>query len=187
MERQVGSGRIELMVGNIVEQTTDAVVNAANTKLSGGGGVDGAIHRAAGPALKEACRKLPAHEKGRRLATGEAHATVAGDLPAKWVIHAVGPFYNERYREKACGQLRQVHLGAMQAAADLGCRSIAFPAISTGAYRFPMDLAAEIALQAVADFLQDKTSLERARFTLFTPSRLATFENALLQITKGTV
>src|ERR1700689_3362190 len=90
-------GRIELVLGNIVEQAVDAIVNAANTKLAGGGGVDGAIHRAAGLALKEECLLLPADERGQRCPTAEVRVTGAGTLPARWVIHAVGPFYNERY------------------------------------------------------------------------------------------
>lgn len=126
-------GRIELVLGNIVEQTVDAIVNAANTKLAGGGGVDGAIHRAAGPKLKEECLVFPEGEDGRRCPTGEVRVTSAGKLSAKWVIHAVGPYYNEHYADKAHQQLRRVHQLALEAATDKGCRSIAFPAISTGA------------------------------------------------------
>src|SRR5262249_23175745 len=130
---QAEHGRIELVLGNIVEQEVDAIVNAANTKLAGGGGVDGAIHRAAGPTLKQECLSLPADESGRRCRTGEVRVTGAGDLPARWVIHAVGPFYSERYAEKARRQLREVHQRALEAAAAKGCRSVALPAISTGA------------------------------------------------------
>src|SRR5256885_1392446 len=101
---QLKHGRLELVLGNIIEQTVDAIVNAANTKLTGGGGVDGALHRAAGPTLKEECLRLPADERGRRCPTGEVRVTGAGALPARRVIHAVGPFYKER-----CGRASLVY------------------------------------------------------------------------------
>jgi len=172
---QATHGRIELVLGNIVEQSVDAIVNAANTKLAGGGGVDGAIHRAAGPRLKEECLRLPADDQGRRCPTGEVRVTIAGDLPARWVIHAVGPFYSERYAEKARLQLRQVHQRALAAAIAKGCRSVAFPAISTGAYRFPLTEAAKIALEAVEEALREPQPLELVRFVLFKPSHLEVF------------
>src|SRR5262245_43768950 len=185
--KAVGRGRIELVLGNIVEQEADAIVNAANTKLTGGGGVDGAIHRAAGPALKAACLRLPANEKGRRCPTGEVRATEAGNLKAKWVIHAVGPFYNARYAERAEAQLRGVYVNALQAAADLGCRSIAFPAISAGAYRFPVDRAAAIAVGAVAEFLAEQSALRLVRFVLFQQPVFDAFETALRRVARKSV
>src|SRR5580765_4720042 len=97
---QLKHGRIELVLGNIVEQAVDALVNAANTKLTGGGGVDGAIHRAAGPSLKSDCLLFAADESGRRCPTGEVRVTKAGELAAHWVIHAVGPFFSDRYADK---------------------------------------------------------------------------------------
>src|SRR5437870_4524040 len=130
---QAEHGRIELTLGNIVEQAVDAIVNAANSTLAGGGGVDGAIHRAAGPGLLEECLRLPEDEQGRRCPTGEVRVTGAGKLSARWVIHAVGPVYSERAPEKAHQQLRQVHLRALDAAVEKSCVSVAFPAISTGA------------------------------------------------------
>jgi O-acetyl-ADP-ribose deacetylase (regulator of RNase III) len=175
---QVKHGRSELVLGNIVEQAVDAIVNAANTKLAGGGGVDGAIHRAAGPSLKEECLLLPADESGRKCPTGEVRVTGAGNLPARWVIHAVGPFYSDRYADKARQQLRQVHQQALQAAAAKGCRSVAFPAISTGAYRFPLAEAAPIALLAAKEHLQVAQSVELVRFVLFRPAQLAVFQAA---------
>ncbi len=135
--RQLKHGSVELVIGNIVEQTTDAIVNAANTKLAGGGGVDGAIHRAAGPELMRLCLELPANEKGQRCETGDVRTTSAGNLKSKIVIHAVGPFFNDKYEEKAHAQLRSVHMRALREAVAHNCRSIALPAISTGAYRFP--------------------------------------------------
>jgi O-acetyl-ADP-ribose deacetylase (regulator of RNase III) len=168
-----------LVLGNIVEQAVDAIVNAANTKLAGGGGVDGAVHRAAGPQLKEACLLLPADESGRRCPTGEVRVTGAGNLSAQWVIHAVGPFYNERYADKARQQLRQVYRQALEEAAARGCRSIAFPAISTGAYRFPLADAAAIALEVADEHLQKQQSVEIVRFVLFKPAQLEVFRAAL--------
>jgi O-acetyl-ADP-ribose deacetylase (regulator of RNase III) len=176
---QTKHGRIELVLGNIIEQTVDAIVNAANTKLTGGGGVDGAIHRAAGPTLHEECLLLPADDRGRRCPTGEVRVTGAGKLPARWVIHAVGPFYNERYADKARQLLRQVHQQALQAADAKGCSSVAFPAISTGAYRFPLAEAARIALGAAEEKLQEPQSVELVRFVLFKPAQLAVFRAAL--------
>src|SRR5438105_4693140 len=163
VSRPVGRGRIELVLGNIVGQHVDAIVNAANTKLKGGGGVDGAVHRAAGPALREACLQFPADEDGRRCPTGQVRVTAAGDLPARYVIHAVGPFYNERYADRAERLLREAYENSLAEAVRHGCRSVAFPALSTGAYRFPLARAAAIALRAVADFLARDSSLEVAR------------------------
>jgi O-acetyl-ADP-ribose deacetylase (regulator of RNase III) len=180
--RQIGHGRIELVLGNIVAQQADAIVNAANTKLAGGGGVDGAIHRAAGPALKKACLELPTDDTGRRCPTGEVRVTAAGNLPAKFVIHAVGPFYNARYAEKGERQLREVYANALAAAAKHKCRSVALPSISTGAYRFPIKQAAPIALQAAVDFLQQESSVEGVRFVLYKPPHFAAFQEALEQI-----
>ena len=182
VSRNVGVCRIELILGNIVEQEVDAIVNAANTKLAGGGGVDGAIHRAAGKALLDACLSLPADEKGRRCPTGEVRVTEAGRLPARWVVHAVGPFYSARYADKAERQLRQVHDNILLAAVEKTCRSVALPAISTGAYRFPLERAAVVALVTVADFLKQHAKPEQVRFVLFKQSHFDVFANALNDI-----
>ncbi|MEZ4238803.1 MAG: macro domain-containing protein [Myxococcota bacterium] len=159
-------GRLELVQGDIVEQHVDALVSAANTKLSGGGGVDGALHHAAGPALLDACRALPADPHGRRCATGDVRVTPAFELPARWVIHAVGPFYDERYRVRAEQLLQQVHRRALSAAIEAGARSVAFPAISTGAYRFPLEAAARIAMGEAAGVLDRPSPLHAVRFVL---------------------
>jgi O-acetyl-ADP-ribose deacetylase (regulator of RNase III) len=180
--RSVGHGRIEIVLGNIVEQQADAIVNAANTKLAGGGGVDGAIHRAAGKSLREACQALPADERGRRCPTGEVRVTLAGNLKARHVIHAVGPFYNARYAEKSERQLREVLENALTAAARHQCRTVAVPAISTGAYRFPIDRAAVIALQTVAEFLQANELPEVVRFVLFKQPQYDVFRSRLDQL-----
>ncbi|MDB5338651.1 MAG: putative phosphatase, C-terminal domain of histone macro like protein [Planctomycetaceae bacterium] len=177
--RQFAHGAVELVLGNIVDQQTEAIVNAANTKLTGGGGVDGAIHRAAGSELKELCLQLPADEKGRRCQTGHVQTTTAGKLSAKYVIHAVGPYYNEQYAEKARDQLRQVHVLALQAALSFNCRSIAIPAISTGAYRFPITDAAKIAIDTVGRFLNSHTGIDLVRFVLYKQGQFDTFQSAL--------
>lgn len=177
--------RIELILGNIVEQEADAIVNAANTKLSGGAGVDGAIHRAAGKKLKEACQRFAADERGRRCPTGEVRVTEAGRLRAKVVLHAVGPFYNARYVDKADRQLRQLHENILRAALEHECRSVALPAISTGAYRFPLDRAAAVALHAVAEFLRQQRKPEVVRFVLFKQAHLDAFRQALDDVDSG--
>jgi O-acetyl-ADP-ribose deacetylase (regulator of RNase III) len=179
MERAFAHGTIEVVKGNIVEQEVDAIVNAANTKLAGGGGVDGAIHRAAGPELLAECQKLPTDEEGRRCPTGEVRVTGAGKMAVRHIIHAVGPYYNEQYAEKCEGQLRAVHENALRAAAEHGCASVAFPGISTGAYRFPMGRAAEIAVAAVAEFLGRESPVKRVRFVLFTEPAEEAFRQAL--------
>jgi O-acetyl-ADP-ribose deacetylase (regulator of RNase III) len=180
--RLIGECRIELVLGNIVEQQADAIVNAANTQLSGGGGVDGAIHRAAGKALKEACQQLPADEKGQRCPTGEVRVTQAGRLHARIVIHAVGPFYNERYADKADHQLRQVHENILDAAVEHDCRSVALPAISTGAHRFPINRAASIAVRAAVEFLKKNGKPDVVRFVLFKQAQFDAFQQALEEV-----
>jgi O-acetyl-ADP-ribose deacetylase (regulator of RNase III) len=181
MERTVGNGRIELVKGNIVEQDVDAIVNAANTTMLGGGGVDGAIHRAAGPSLLEECRKLPVDDDGKRCETGNVRVTGAGDLSARFVVHAVGPVYDERRADKSAELLRKVHENALAEAAERGVKSVAFPAISTGVYRFPVGEAAPIAIGAANRFLSDHTDgpIEVIRFVLFDDDSLAAFERAL--------
>lgn len=138
---------IKIIEGDITQASVDAIVNAANPKMLGGGGVDGAIHRAAGPALLEACRRTPS-ENGIRCAFGSAKATEAGELSAKYVIHAVGPIYrNEAEPDKV---LSSTYMSVFRIAKELECRSLAIPAISFGAYAYPVDEAAEIAVNISA-------------------------------------
>jgi len=151
---------IEIVRGDITTQEVDAIVNAANSSLLGGGGVDGAIHRKGGPAILEGCRKLRASKYGRGLPTGQAVATTAGDLPARWVIHTVGPVWSKS--EDRSHLLADCHRNSLKVATELGAKSVAFPAISTGIYRWPIDSAAEIALRAVHD-----SPVELIRFVLF--------------------
>lgn len=161
---------IELVCGDIVEQEVDAIVNAANTSLLGGGGVDGAIHRAAGPELLAECRRLGGCEPG------EAKATGAGRLAARYVIHTVGPVWYGGGRGEA-ELLASCHRRSLQVAAGLGCRTVAFPAISTGVYGYPVELAAPVAVATVRQALAPP--LELVRFVLFSDQHLGAFQRAL--------
>ncbi|MGY1439696.1 O-acetyl-ADP-ribose deacetylase [Streptomyces reniochalinae] len=161
---------ITLVRGDITEQDVDAVVNAANTSLLGGGGVDGAIHRKGGPAVLDECRRLRAGHYGRGLPTGQAVATTAGRLAARWVIHTVGPVYRDSGGDPAL--LSSCFLESLRVADELGARTVAFPAVSTGAYGWPVADAARIAVEAVrgAD-----TAVEEVRFVLFDEGAYAAF------------
>lgn len=152
--------RIEILEGDITKLHVDAIVNAANTSLLGGGGVDGAIHRAAGPGLLEECRRL----NGCR--TGEAKITGGYDLPAQKVIHTVGPVWQGGHANED-ELLASCYRSSLELAVRNDVRTIAFPAISTGAYRFPVDRAAEIALREIFHFLERNTSLERVLIVCF--------------------
>ncbi|NUP40533.1 MAG: O-acetyl-ADP-ribose deacetylase [Streptomyces sp.] len=153
---------ITLAKGDITRESADAIVNAANSSLLGGGGVDGAIHRRGGPAILEECRKLRASQYGKGLQTGRAVATTAGDLDARWVIHTVGPVWSST--EDRSELLASCYRESLRVADELGARTVAFPAISTGVYRWPMEDAARIAVQTVRD---TSTDVEEVRFVLF--------------------
>jgi O-acetyl-ADP-ribose deacetylase len=168
----VDVSRIGLVQGDITKFEADAIVNAANSSLLGGGGVDGAIHRAGGPAILEECRLLAGCE------TGQAKATTAGRLPARYVIHTVGPVWRGGdNREEEL--LASCHRSSLALAASLECSSVAFPAISTGIYGFPVDRAAPVALTATADAIGD---LERVTFVLFDRHTYDAFASALEQL-----
>jgi O-acetyl-ADP-ribose deacetylase len=169
--------RIDCIRGDITKQDVDAIVNAANSGLLGGGGVDGAIHRAGGPAILGACRELRRTTFPRGLPPGEAVATTGGRLPARWVIHTVGPVYAKR--EDRSGVLAACHTSSLRVADELGARSIAFPAISTGVYGYPVGLAAPVAIEACA---AAETSVEDIRFVLFDEGALDAFRAALASI-----
>ena len=163
---------IELVLGDITTQEIDAVVNAANPTLLGGGGVDGAIHRAGGPAILEQCRDLGGCDPGDVKATG------AGNLRARFVLHAVGPIW----RGGGAGEaelLASCHRRAIELAAELGCKSVAFPAISTGAYGYPVELAAPVAIGATEETLAAQPSVEVARFVFRDEGSLASYRNAI--------
>lgn len=153
--------RIDLVRGDITERPFDAIVNAANSWLIPGGGLDGAIHRAGGPSVLEACKRLILEKYPGGLTTGQAVATTAGRLPAKWVIHAVGPIYSKMVDRSS--QLITAYRSALEVADEVGAKTIAFPAISTGAYAYPIDEAARLAVEAV-QFA--KTNVEHAEFVL---------------------
>src|SRR5579871_981355 len=149
---------------DITHERADAIVNAANSSLLGGGGVDGAIHSAGGPAILEECRKIVA--RIGRLPAGQAVATCAGNLPARYVIHTVGPFWNGGNRGEA-DTLASCHHESIRIADELKLASIAFPAISTGAYRYPVAQAAEVAVSSAAEALRKATHVREVRFVLF--------------------
>ncbi|MFC5745898.1 O-acetyl-ADP-ribose deacetylase [Actinomadura rugatobispora] len=166
--------RISLVQGDITEQQVDAVVNAANSSLLGGGGVDGAIHSRGGPEILDECRRLRASHYGGGLPTGQAVATTAGRLPARWVIHTVGPVYSAA--EDRSEQLASCYREALRVADELGIESIAFPAVSAGIYGWPVEDAARIAVGTVRS---TPTKINDARFVLFTEDAFEAFERAI--------
>ncbi|MEV7339565.1 O-acetyl-ADP-ribose deacetylase [Streptomyces sp. NPDC093544] len=153
---------ITLVQGDITRQSVDAIVNAANSSLLGGGGVDGAIHRRGGPAILAECRKLRASHYGKGLATGRAVATTAGELDARWVIHTVGPVWQGPGSDPSL--LASCYRESLRVADKLSARTVAFPAISTGVFRWPMEDAARVAVETVGDM---ETAVEEVRFVLF--------------------
>jgi O-acetyl-ADP-ribose deacetylase len=166
--------RIVLLEGDITQQDADAIVNAANSSLMGGGGVDGAIHRKGGPMILEECKQLRANDWPDGLPTGKAAATTGGNLPARWVIHTVGPVY-AKYEDRSA-LLASCHIESLRVADELGAKTVAFPAISTGIYGYPLEEAAPVAIGTVraAD-----TAVEEVRFVLFGRDGYEAFERAV--------
>ena len=175
---EIGRCRLGLVRGDITQQTTDAIVNAANPTLLGGGGVDGAIHRAGGPAILGECRKIVA-EIGR-CPTGEAVITGGGNLKARHVIHTVGPVWNGGGQNESA-LLEGAYRNSLRVAVDNGIKTISFPSISTGAYRFPIDRAADIALNTVADFVKN-APLNEVRFVLFSQNDFDVYRDVLSRL-----
>ena len=177
--RNFGPRRLELIRGDLTGQQVDAIVNAANSSLMGGGGVDGAIHRAGGPAILQACRRI-VEAKGP-LPAGQAVITVAGRLPARHVIHTVGP----RWRGGDGGEaktLDRCYRSSLALAAEKGLSSVAFPSISTGAYGYPVEQAALVAVRAVADMLRAGSPLRLVRFVLFSEADFDAYRRALASL-----
>ncbi|MFI8962279.1 O-acetyl-ADP-ribose deacetylase [Streptomyces sp. NPDC053493] len=167
--------RIVLVRGDITDQDADVVVNAANSSLLGGGGVDGAIHRRGGPAILDACRTLRAGHYGRGLPTGQAVATTAGNLAARWVVHTVGPVHSRE--EDRTALLASCYRESLRVAAELGASTVAFPAISTGVYGWPMDDGARVAIRTVRQ--EAAPPVREVRFVLFDQAAYDTFAKAL--------
>jgi O-acetyl-ADP-ribose deacetylase (regulator of RNase III) len=170
---------IEVIRDDITKIAVDAIVNAANSTLMGGGGVDGAIHRAGGPAILEECKKIVARQGGCQ--TGEAVITTAGNLPARFIIHTVGPvWYDGNNEEKE--KLANCYRNSLELAAGNGCRTIAFPNISTGVYHFPKDKAAEIAMRTVASYLQKTGSINKVLFVCFDEENFQHIQSELAKV-----
>ena len=167
-------GRIEIIQGDITKQSVDAIVNAANCSLLGGGGVDGAIHRAAGPELLAECRTLNGCE------TGKAKITKGYRLPAKYVIHTPGPIWYGGSRGEA-ELLASCYRSCLALASENGCKTVDFPSISTGVYHFPLDKAARIAVNTISDYLKAHDDIERVRMVCFDSRTLAQYEKALTE------
>ena len=180
MEVNFGSARIKLLEGDITEQETDAIVNAANSSLMGGGGVDGAIHRKGGQQIVEECglirRSLP-----DGLPTGDAVATTGGRLRARKVIHTVGPIWSGGNNGEP-ELLARAYRNSLALALNLGIKTISFPSISTGAYGYPVEKASRVALRAVADFLRENAGIVEVRFLLHSRNDLRVYKKALEEI-----
>jgi O-acetyl-ADP-ribose deacetylase (regulator of RNase III) len=167
-------GRVRVILGDITHQEVDAIVNAANSTLLGGGGVDGAIHRLGGPSILAECREIRRTQYPKGLPTGEAVVTGAGELPAQYVIHTVGPIYG-RHQGQESVLLSACYQSAMNLALRHSLRSIAFPAISTGVYGYPRDEAAAVASRAIEEFLNADKSIKDIRLVFFQPRDLRVF------------
>jgi O-acetyl-ADP-ribose deacetylase (regulator of RNase III) len=177
MEFQVGKTTLQLIKGDITDIEADAIVNAANSSLMGGGGVDGAIHRKGGPQILEECKRIRATEWPDGLPTGKAVITSGGNLKAKFVIHTVGPVWLGGFHVEA-ELLKQAYKNSLRLAVTRGLKSIAFPSISTGAYGYPVEDASHIALKTAKEFLEKEDRIERVIFALFSDLDLAIYVEA---------
>ena len=175
-EFKVGKRIIQLVKGDITSIETDVIVNAANSSLMGGGGVDGAIHRSGGPKILEECKKIRASDWPQGLPTGKAVITGAGNLKARYIIHTVGPVWRGgNYGEPEL--LAKAYKNSLKLASDKGLNSIAFPSISTGAYRYPIEDAAHITIRALEDFLKNDNNIEKVVLVLFSENAFKVFLN----------
>lgn len=178
MQANIYQALLELVQGDITHQSTDAIVNAANSSLRGGSGVDGAIHRIGGPAIRKECRRIGA------CPTGEARITGAGNLAAQYVIHTVGPIYHGD-SERAARLLASAYRSSLELASQHGVRTIAFPSISTGAYAYPVAAAAHVALETVITYLQHHLEIAVVRFVLFDHHTFVTYQQVLERLVAG--
>ena len=172
MEVKINQSILSLVEGDITQEETDAIVNAANSRLAGGGGVDGAIHRAGGPTVMEECRKIGG------CPTGKAVITSGGELKARYIIHTVGPIYRGGGRNEA-SLLESAYRESLNLASSKGLKSIAFPSISTGAYGYPLAEAAKIALETAINYLKENTDIHLIRFVLFGQEAYDEYEKVL--------
>ncbi|RLC95993.1 MAG: O-acetyl-ADP-ribose deacetylase [Chloroflexi bacterium] len=182
MDVTINKTRLSLIQGDITKQSTDAIVNAANSSLMGGGGVDGAIHRAGGPAILDACKRIVAQQG--RLPPGKAVITTGGKLKARYVIHTVGPIWRDGTRGEP-EILASAYRESLKLAVTKGLKSVSFPSISTGAYGYPVDQAAQVALRTVIDFLRQETSLDSVAFVLFDTGTYSVYASTLERLTSG--
>ena len=173
-EFKIGKATVRLVRGDITEMETDAIVNAANSGLMGGGGVDGAIHRRGGPKIREECKKIRTTEWPQGLPTGKAVITGAGNLKARHVIHTVGPVWRGGNRGEP-ELLAQAYQNSLKLAASKGLKTVAFPSISTGAYGYPVEDACSVALEAVKEFLEEEDNFDEVIFVLFSESALEVY------------
>jgi O-acetyl-ADP-ribose deacetylase (regulator of RNase III) len=180
-EFQVGKTKICLVEGDITAQDTDVIVNAANSTLMGGGGVDGAIHRKGGPKILEECKRIRATEWPDGLPTGKAVITSGGNLKARYVVHTVGPIWRGGTRGEP-ELLTEAYRNSLTLVASKGLKTIAFPSISTGAYSYPIEKASKIALTTVKEFLENEDKLDKVVFVLFTRHGLEIYKEAAREI-----
>ena len=178
LERKFGMSTLRIVRGDITDQETDAIVNAANSSLMGGGGVDGAIHRRGGPAILEECKKIRRTQWPSGLPTGKAVITTGGRLKAKHVIHTVGPIWRGGQSNEQ-QLLADAYANSLNLAAEKGLKTISFPSISTGAYGYPIEEASAVALRTVRDFLKKTDKLKEVRVVLFSERDFKVYENAL--------
>jgi len=181
LEFMVGKTKVRIVRGDITELSTDAIVNAANSSLMGGGGVDGAIHRKGGPNILEECKRIRETRWPAGLPTGKAVITTGGKLKTKYVIHTVGPIWRGGGQGEA-ELLRDAYRNSLKLAVSNGLRTIAFPSISTGAYSYPIEEASRVTLKSVKEFLEGEDHLDEVVFVLFTQSDLEVYQEVAEEV-----
>ncbi len=186
VELTIGGAKLVLKKGDITEEDTEAIVNAANPSLMGGGGVDGAIHAKGGPKILEECKKIRETKYPDGLPTGEAVITTGGNLKAKYVIHTVGPICLSGILDRERAELlRNAYYNSLKLAKEKGIKTVSFPSISTGAYRCPWKDSAKVALKTVVDFLKNENYIKEVRFVLFTDEIYNVYKEMLEEIKRN--